>query len=85
VQATSLCFDLVLKIFIQGSNAVEQYVTQDCLIQPQAMAADVNPDVCVCLCKRNRGGHFDPCEWVAPNVHAHNSAKKTAKRKRRTA
>jgi hypothetical protein len=85
VQATSLCFDLVLKIFIQGSNAVEQYVTQDCLIQPQEMTADVNPDVCVCLCKRNRGGHFDPCEWVDPTVHAHNSATKTAKRKRRTA
>jgi hypothetical protein len=82
VQATSLCFDLNLKIFIQGSNAVEQYVTQNCLIQSQEMTANVNPDVCVCLCKRNRGGHFDPCEWVAPKVHAHNSATKAAKRKR---
>jgi len=81
VQATALCFGLVIKIFIQGSNAVEQYVTSGCLLQPPEIATIVNPDVCVCLCKRDRAGHFDPCEWVAPKVYAHNPPTKQGRGK----
>jgi hypothetical protein len=83
VQATALCYDLVIKIFIQGSNAVEQYVPRDCLLQDQEHAANVNPDVCLCLCKRDRGGHFDPCQWVAPKVYAHNPPTKVGRGKAR--
>jgi hypothetical protein len=72
VQATALCFRLVIKIFVQGSMSVEQHVTRDSLLQAPEDAAIVNPDVCVCLCKRDRAGHFDPCEWVPPKVYVQN-------------
>jgi hypothetical protein len=81
VQATALRFRLFLKVFIQGSNAVEQYVTQDTLLQLPGLSHFVDPDVCVCLCKRDRGGHFDACEWVAPKVYAHNPATKKGRGK----
>jgi hypothetical protein len=81
VQATALCFGLVIKVFIQGSHAVEQYVTRDSLLQAPEIAATVDPDMCVCLCKRDRAGHFDSCEWVAPKVYAPNPATKKGRGK----
>jgi hypothetical protein len=81
VQATALCFGIVIKVFIQGSNAVEQYVTRDCLLQAPEVAANVDPDVCVCLCKKDRASHFDSCEWVAPKVYAQNPATKQGRGK----
>ncbi len=82
--ATAICFRVTLKIFIMGS-ATEAYVPRKELEQVYDDFKTVHPDSTICLCKGDRGGHFDACRYALPATFVPNPPTKQGKGRQRQA
>jgi hypothetical protein len=75
VWATALCFRVALKVFIKGC-ATEAYVPRRELEQDSKELNIIHPDSTICLCKDDRGGHFDACHYAHPVMFVPNGQTK---------
>ena len=82
--ATAICFRVTLKIFIMGS-ATEAYVPRKELEQGNDDLRTVHPDTTICLCKSDRGGHFDACRYSLPALFVLNPPTKKGRGRERQA
>jgi hypothetical protein len=84
VMATALHFRVSVKVFIMGC-ATEAYVPRRELDQIESEMHVVHPDSTLCVCKNDRGEHFDACPYVSPSQFVPNRGTKTGRGKARQA